>query len=187
MGDEINEKYQQHYNQVLVGTLNDTFLKSISFQANIRLANEIIKEQETKLKELHDSLTELREELASEKSKSENAESQKLSTLQNTIKDKDSTIKSHLDTINKLNAEISDLTKIKDEYDTIKGKVQHIETFRSQLVQAREENKSLKDFYENEIERLNTRIETSDSSPAKKKKNEEVKTVEDNLEDGGSF
>lgn len=187
MGDEINEKYQQHYNQVLVGTLNDTFLKSISFQANIRLANEIIKEQETKLNELHDSLTVLKEELASEKSKSENAESQKLTSLNNTVKDKDAIIKSHLETINKLNAEISDLKKIKDEYDTIKSKVQHIETFRSQLVQSREENKNLKDFYESEIERLKSSVQTSDSSPAKKKKNEEVKTVEYNLEDGGSF
>jgi len=37
--DEMNEKYQKYYSQILTGTLNDTLIKNISFQANIKLAN----------------------------------------------------------------------------------------------------------------------------------------------------
>ena len=46
MSEDINAKYQQHYNKILSGTLSDAILKSITFQANIKLANEIIAEQE---------------------------------------------------------------------------------------------------------------------------------------------
>ena len=42
MSDEMSDKYQQHYNQILSGTLTDNILKSISLQANIKLANDII-------------------------------------------------------------------------------------------------------------------------------------------------
>ena len=52
MSDDMNEKYQAHYNKVLTGTLTDTMMKSISYQANIQLANDIIAEQEKTIQEL---------------------------------------------------------------------------------------------------------------------------------------
>lgn len=181
MSDEMNDKYQQHYNQLIVGTLTDTYLKSISYQANIRLANEIIKDQEKKLIELQESLDNLKTEANSEKTKIIDEESKRINLLQSTVKDKDGVIRGHLDTINRLNTEISELNRIKEEYDSIKGQVQHIDTFRKQLVQAREEN----DILKSKIDELT--LVNLETTPVKKKKSEEVKTVEEYLEDGGSF
>ena len=56
--NEMTVKYQQHYNKILTGTLTDTMMKSISYQANIQLANEIIAEQEKTIVELTNSLQE---------------------------------------------------------------------------------------------------------------------------------
>ena len=42
MSDEMNDKYQKHYNQILSGTISDVMMKNVSYQANIKLANEII-------------------------------------------------------------------------------------------------------------------------------------------------
>ena len=53
MSDDMTTKYQQHYNQILTGTLTDTIMKSISYQANIKLANEIIAEQEKTIADLN--------------------------------------------------------------------------------------------------------------------------------------
>jgi hypothetical protein len=36
MSEDMTTKYQQHYNQVLTGTLTDTIMKSISYQGNIK-------------------------------------------------------------------------------------------------------------------------------------------------------
>ena len=60
MSDDMNTKYQQHYNQILSGTLSDTVLKSISFQANIKLANEIIAEQEKTISDLESEVEDSR-------------------------------------------------------------------------------------------------------------------------------
>ena len=46
MSENMTEKYQTHYNKLLNGTFGDLVVKSISYQANIQLANDIIAEQE---------------------------------------------------------------------------------------------------------------------------------------------
>ena len=51
MSENMNEKYQQYYNKLLTGTLTETLLKSISLQANVQLANDIIAEQEKTIQE----------------------------------------------------------------------------------------------------------------------------------------
>ena len=63
----MNEKYQLHYNKILTGTLTDTIMKSISYQANIQLANEIIADQEKTIQELQKASEETKKELESVK------------------------------------------------------------------------------------------------------------------------
>ena len=50
--DDMNEKYQKHYSQLLTSTLTENILKGISFQANIKLANEIIEDQDKMISQL---------------------------------------------------------------------------------------------------------------------------------------
>ena len=62
--DDMNEKYQKHYSQLLTGTLTDSLLKNISFQANIKLANEIIEEQDETIKNLTEENENLKNSLS---------------------------------------------------------------------------------------------------------------------------
>ena len=79
MSDDMTEKYQRHYNEILVGTLTDTMMKSISYQANIQLANEIIAEQEKTIVELQNTTDSSKKELQ-DKINSLNVEIQTLKT-----------------------------------------------------------------------------------------------------------
>ena len=201
MSDEMTTKYQQHYNQVLTGTLTDTIMKSISYQANIKLANEIIAEQEKTIAELKEKTDSVNKELENLKSLKTNSENIKISTLENTVK-------IQTETISKLNSELNFAGKIKNEYDTLKSQVGNVETFRNQLIKEREMNEILKQDYENQISELKEKIQNLENPPKKKKvkstpileilteKEEEQQTVIDVPEeqvaevavrDGGSF
>ena len=62
MSDDMTTKYQQHYNQILTGTLTENIMKSISYQANIKLANEIIAEQEKTITDLQSQIETIKTE-----------------------------------------------------------------------------------------------------------------------------
>ena len=93
MSDDMTVKYQQHYNQILSGTLTDTILKSVSYQANIKLANEIITEQENKITDLQGQLEDFKkdsdaklqnakQELESFKNNRQNSENVRINSLE---------------------------------------------------------------------------------------------------------
>jgi chromosome segregation ATPase len=165
MSSENNmaEKYQQYYNQIIVGTLNDTLIKSISFQANIKLANEIIAEQEKSIDDIKNENEELKKQLENTRTNKTNFENSKISDLENSIK-------LHLDTIDKLSKE-------KIEYENVKNQLRHLETFRNELVVAREENKKLT----TEVERLTTEVESLKNKKRKITKASSVDTEEINI------
>lgn len=197
----MTTKYQQHYNQVLTGTLTDTIMKSISYQANIKLANEIISEQEKTISELKVSNDTVSKELENLKTTKVNSENTRIHTLENTIR-------TQTESISKLNSELSFAGKIKNEYDVLKSQVNNIETFRNQLIKERETNEIMKQNYENQISELKEKIQNLENPPKKKRvkstpileilteKEEEQQTVIDVAEeqvaevavrDGGSF
>ena len=184
----MTTKYQQHYNQIMTGTLTDMIMKSISYQANIKLANEIIAEQEKTISELttknESAETEL-EKLKTSKSISHNAE---IIQLQKRIEDE---IKNSA----KLNTELSELKMVRNQYENVKNQVNHLETFKSELAKSREETENVKKDYEKKIEELNQRIEYLQLTPAKRKKIDELNSKSENtllssentVKDGGSF
>lgn len=157
--NNMAEKYQQYYNQIIAGTLNDTVLKSISYQANIKLANEIIAEQEKTIQELNVRLD------SSEKEKID-SENSKICSLENQIRE-------NLETIKKLNSDISEMTKEKIDFDNAKHQLRHLETFKNELNNARNDNRILSEEIQrlNEvIINLNDEIELLKNPPSKKKK-----------------
>ena len=200
----MNEQYQKHYNDVLTGTLTDTMMRSISLQANIKLANEIIAEQEktilglrdtadTSKKELQDNLNALKQELESVKNSKTNSENVRISSLENTVK-------GHLTTIASMQSNINELNKLKADYENVKHQVQHVDTFRNELVKEREAHQKTRDEYSGKIEELNSQIEYLQLTPAKRKKIDDAKKVveeptevfatseqNDIVKDGGSF
>lgn len=171
-----NEKYLNYYVEILTGTMTDAVIRNISLQANARVTEEVINEQSATIEKLKNDLL-------------------------NVNSGKDGTIKGHLDTINSLNNQLSELNKMKGEYETVKHQVDHVNTFRSELIKEREEHLKTRNAYEDRITELNTQIEYLQLTPAKRKKIDEEKTkqvevieeivsvlpLDDTTKDGGSF
>lgn len=162
MSEEMTTKYQQHYNQILSGTLTESIMKSISYQANIKLANEIITEQEKTITELKENFENKKKEFDSLKTNMANADSLKISNLE-------SNLRNQTDTITRLNSELSVANKVKIEYDSLKAQVNNAETFRTQLIKERELHKQTKERYDLEISELTQKIQLLENPPKKKK------------------
>jgi chromosome segregation ATPase len=187
MSENMTEKYQTHYNKLLNGTFGDLVVKSISYQANIQLANDIIAEQEATLKELSEEL----DELKSSKNSSENS---KINELENQVK-------ANAGVITRLQSDLNEANRLKSEYESVKHQVTHVDTFRTELVKERESHKKTRDEYELKLKELSDRIEYLQLTPAKRKKIDEEKNkvvevieeasvlpiTEDVIKDGGSF
>ena len=199
-----NEKFVNYYIEGLITTLNDCLIRNISLQANDRISKEIIEEHTKKVEGLDGTINALKVDLESAKKQQNDSDNQRYQNLENSIKD-------HVNTINTLNQEISQLKTMKTEYENVKHQVQHVDTFRTELTKTREElnnvrvdnEKIIADLtssYELKIKELNDKIDYLQLTPAKRKKIEEVKkevtetptldvfsNSEDTLKDGGSF
>jgi len=194
MSDDMTTKYQQHYNQILTGTLTDTIMKSISYQANIKLANEIIAEQEKTIADLNTQKESTESELEKLKNNKSISHSNEVSIFQKRLDDE---IKNSI----RLNTELIELRSlrtqnenIKNQYEAVKGQLNHLETFKSELSKSREEVVKIKSDYENKIEELNKKIEYLQLTPAKRKKIDVLNSKSENTllsstdtKDGGSF
>jgi uncharacterized coiled-coil protein SlyX len=202
--NDMTVKYQQHYNKVLNNTLTDTILKSVSYQANIQLANEIIAEQEKTIADLNDSIQKikkesedavvtLRQELDSMKTGKTTSENSRISFLENNIKNQ-------LETITKLQSELAAANKVRMDYENIKSQAASVDVFRKELVKERESHESTKSSYEQKIKELNGQIDLLKAPPKRKKANKtsilELVTLADNdveittnqtTKDGGTF
>ena len=205
MSDEMSDKYQQHYNQILSGTLTDNILKSISLQANIKLANDIISEQEKTIVDLEKRL----EEIGNNSSSKVESLQQEIELLRNNrassenlrINSLETTIKNQLETINRLNNEVTAANKLKIEFDVVKNQANNVDVFRKELVKERENHAATKQQYENTIKELNEQIDLLKAPPKRKKPNKtsnilslvdiENNTLDENVEeaikDGGTF
>jgi cysteinyl-tRNA synthetase len=187
MSENMTEKYQTHYNKLLNGTFGDLVVKSISYQANIQLANDIIAEQEATIKELSEELDEL-------KSNKSNSENSKISELENQVK-------ANAGVITRLQSDLNEANRLKSEYESVKHQVTHVDTFRNELVKERESHKKTRNEYELKLKELSDRIEYLQLTPAKRKKIDEEKNkvvevieeasvlpiTDDITKDGGSF
>jgi chromosome segregation ATPase len=163
-------------------------------QANAKISDDVIKEQEKKLEEVYRYNQELGETIKELKDLEVNTESARNIDLNKQLAECGNTIAS-------LKNEIRSLTTIKADYEKYKGQMAQADIFRNELVKARDENKKIVTKYESEIEQLKKRIDLL-ITPTKKKKTttkvkaevvEEIKVVEPQVptetltSDGGSF
>lgn len=200
------EKYIEYYVDVMSKTLQDSIVKSISLQANLKLTENIIKELQTKVEELTISVESSKKELENTKADKNANDNTKIQQLQNANNELNNTI-------NNLKNQITDLSIIKSEYESVKHQLQHIDTFTNELNKTREELTSvhgkygseietLRKEYEREIKELNDQIDYLKLTPAKRKKIDEAKAAQtvvvsaeleelvvsdEIIKDGGSF
>ena len=89
--------------------------------------------------------------------------------------------------------ELEELKTSKTNFDNVKHQVDHLDTFRNELIKEREEHQKTRDSYEEKIKELNDKIDYLQLTPAKRKKIDEAnkvseaKTLIDITEDGGLF
>jgi len=189
-----NENYLNYYVEILTGTMTDAVIRNISLQANARVTEDVINEKIKKNNEYENIIENLKKELESIKIGKNQETDSKILNLENINK-------GHLDTINSLNNQLSELNRMKGEYETVKHQVDHVNTFRSELIKERENHQKTRDEYEFKLKELDDQIKYLQLTPAKRKKIDEEKNkvvevieeisvlpiTDDITKDGGSF
>lgn len=202
------EKYVEQYLDILTKTMQDSIIKNISLQANLKVTEGIIKELQDgssstiqslqkKVDELNVTAANSQKELNALRDNKISAENSRMQHLQNTVDD--------------LRKKLIDHEMIKKEYEEVKHQVQHIDTFRNELNKTRDELQSIDDVHKIEIEKikseyehtireLNDQIIYLKLTPAKRKKIDDAKAAQESglvqeepvvtdeiIKDGGSF
>jgi len=202
------EKYVEQYLDILTKTMQDSIIKNISLQANLKVTEGVIKELQDgssstiqslqkKVDELNVTVANSQKELNSLRDNKISAENSRLQHLQTTVDD--------------LRKKLVDHEIVKREYEEVKHQVQHIETFKNELNKTRDKLQSIDDVhkieiekikseYEHTIKELNDQIIYLKLTPAKRKKIDDAKAAQEVssaqeepvitdevIKDGGSF
>ena len=167
----MSEKYINFYIETMTATLTDVVVRNISLQANEKVSTEIIQEQAKQLEEYKSVIDELENKI----NNGNDDHNKLILDLQNKI--------------NNLNVEMSSFNSIKNEYESVKHQVQHVDTFRKELAKEREEHQKTRNVYENRIKDLQNQIDYLQLTPAQKKKISvgKVLPIEEPIKDGGKF
>ena len=177
-----NENYVNYYVEILTNTMTDAVVRNVSLQTNAKITEEVITSLEKAVEDQNKVITSLQEELSVFRQEKEEVESQKVIELKNTI-------------VN-LTDQITALNALRTEYENGKHQIQHLDTFRGEIVKLREENDKMQQDYEQKIKVLNDKIDYLQLTPAKRKKVDEQKSdtttdltkdKETLIEDGGIF
>ena len=143
-----NEKYLNYYIETLTTTMTDCVIRNVSMQANAKITDEVVKEQSEKLDALVKSNAELQKTI-------QHLEQSKLTNENNTInelKNKVSELEGKLSSQKQEHDEL--INKFRD-YDSVKNQATHVETFKSELIRARDETNRVRSELENRINSIN--------------------------------
>jgi len=150
----MSEKYVNYYIELMTNTMHDAVLRNVSLQTNLRINEEVIKEQNEKIQELESIVENLKSE-----------------------------------TIGDLQDELEELKAMRSQYENVKHQVQHLDTFRNELVRERDEHQKTRTEYEIKIQELTKQLEDLQTPPKKKKNMKLDKTtmIVTSTDDGGTF
>ena len=139
-----NEKYVNHYVDILTSTLTETILRSVSLQANSRITDDVIKEQSEKIELIEKSLREKDEQIRQ-------LNTQKTTNENNTINDLNNRINQKDVELTRLSNEVNELRNKYRDYDSVKNQATHVDTFKNELIKSREEVNKVRNDYEQKI------------------------------------
>lgn len=180
-----NEKYVNYYIEVLTTTLNDCVIRNVSMQANAKITDDVIKEQTEKIEKLSDVVRQNEEvikKLTDNKTASEN---NIINDFKNKVAEKEAEL-------TRLSNQLAELNNKYRDYDSIRNQVSHVDTFKGELIKAREEilrtrneNKSVIDNLtkkheeeklelKKQLDELTAKIEYLQLTPARRKKVDEL-------------
>lgn len=124
-----NEKYLNYYIETLTTTLTDCVVRNVSMQANARISEEVIEEQQQKVEELQNVLNEFK-------------------------KNNDAVNNQYVEEIKKLSTEINELRAIRNQYESVKSEAAHVETFRNELVKERESHQATRSEMQSKVNNI---------------------------------
>jgi DNA repair exonuclease SbcCD ATPase subunit len=159
-----NEKYVNYYVETMTGVMNDAVMRNISLQANAKISEDIISDQVEKIGQLENQI----EQLGLGKD-------DKYDELQKILS-------GHLETIGGLNRQVEELNKMKAEYENVKHQVNHVDTFRNELVKEREEHQKTRVDLENKIASLSN-SQNSSVEELKNNYNNSINELNKKIED----
>ena len=142
-----NEKYLNYYIETLTSTVTDCVIRNVSMQANAKVTDEVIKEQSEKIESLLESNADLKKTVQDLKNLNSTNENAVVQDLKNKLGESEKLATNLRNDINELN------TKYRD-YDSIKNQSTHVETFKSELIKAREETNRVRAELETKINSL---------------------------------
>ena len=187
-----NENYVNHYVEILTSTMTDAVIRNISLQANGKISENVITEQQSKIEKLNSEI----EKLGVELEKNLNAS---VAEKNNQITNLNGKIEEQKNSISNLETQVHELNNMKGVYENIKHQMDQIDTFKNELIKERDLHQQTRNDYDLKIKELNEKIEYLQLTPAKRKKIDEIKvpsvveTLEVNeidnsiIKDGGSF
>jgi chromosome segregation ATPase len=165
-----NEKYLNYYIETLTSTVTDCVIRNVSMQANAKVTDDVIKEQSEKI----DALTKLNADLQKSVQDLKNINTSNESALVQDLKNK--LVESEKTATNLRNDIDQLITKYRD-YDSIKNQSTHVETFKSELIKAREETNRVRTELETKVNSL-----VSENAAELNKAREETNRVRSELE-----
>jgi DNA repair exonuclease SbcCD ATPase subunit len=142
-----NEKYLNYYIETLTSTVTDCVIRNVSMQANAKVTDEVIKEQVEKIESLLESNAELKKTIQDLKNLNSTNENAVVQDLKNKLGESEKLATNLRNDINEMT------TKYRD-YDSIKNQSIHVETFKSELIKAREETNKVRAELETKINSL---------------------------------
>lgn len=157
-----NEKYLNHYVEILTGTMTDAVIRNISLQANARVTEELLDEQAKRIEELS-IIT------ANENSR---------------VNEK---VASYETTIANLTNELEDLRRQRGEFEATKSQVKHVDTFRNELAKAQDTIRELNEKIEYLQLTPAKRKKIDEANKPKEELTLVTQSSEDTIKDGGSF
>jgi chromosome segregation ATPase len=154
-----NEKYLNYYIETLTTTMTDCVIRNVSMQANAKITDEVVKEQAERIDGLAKLNVELQETVEHLKRTNAANESNVIKELKDKLSENEKLVSEQNNNINELknkhNQELEELrTKFRD-YDSVKNQATHVETFKSELIRAREETNRVRTELENRINSIN--------------------------------
>lgn len=143
-----NEKYLNYYIETLTATMTDCVVRNVSMQANQKITDEVVKEQTEQIEGLVKLNSELQETVQHLKETNSTNENNVIQELKNKLVESERLAAT-------AKQEYEELTNKFRDYDSVKNQATHVETFKGELIRAREETNRVRTELENRINSMN--------------------------------
>lgn len=143
-----NEKYLNYYIETLTTTMTDCVIRNVSMQANAKITDEVVKEQNEKIEALVKLNGELQEVVQQLKQANVSNENNVIQELKNKLTESEGLVA-------RQRLEYDELINKFRDYDSVKNQATHVETFKGELIRAREETNRVRTELETRINSIN--------------------------------